>query len=250
MKKIISLVILCSLLIVYPAAAQTEYPELSGALGGEFDGEGIHLYVFTGNAGDNVAVRMTSNDLDPALLIVSESGELVGWDDDSAGDFNAQVNVQLPDTGLYMVLATTFRNLYLDEELEGRYEIAIQGNSANANLLEEAELADFALDAVASPQLNSSTPFYLATIAVQDSITVTIDAVSNTVDTLLYVFDPEGRLLILDDDSGSVEYSASLPNLVLDEPGDYLVLLSSRDYLDSLTGDIESGEVQFSIIRS
>ena len=65
-----------------------------------------HLYTFTGNSGDWVAIEVTTPDsaLDPALALYSGSGLLVGGNADRAADDpDASLALALPQTGAFTI---------------------------------------------------------------------------------------------------------------------------------------------------
>ncbi|HEY9888227.1 MAG TPA: trypsin-like peptidase domain-containing protein, partial [Candidatus Obscuribacterales bacterium] len=64
------------------------------------DGSFFNAYVFEGRRGQQVTVEMFSQDIDPYLIVLSESGDsLYLEDDDSAGGYNARVEATLPEDG-------------------------------------------------------------------------------------------------------------------------------------------------------
>jgi serine protease Do len=94
------------------------------------DGSHYHAWVFSGNAGDRVTIRMASaevdaylvmNCLDPDALKLGDLESLQEWrDDDGGGDTNAAITTTLDRTTRYLVGATT----YTGGEV-GAYEIRL-----------------------------------------------------------------------------------------------------------------------------
>lgn len=70
----------------------------------------VHLYSFQGHKGQQVVIEMTSDQLDPSLLLYLPDQELLieQNDDISASDFNARLVVTLPEDGVYLVLANAY----------------------------------------------------------------------------------------------------------------------------------------------
>lgn len=70
----------------------------------------LHFYTFSGNAGDQITITMTSTDgLDPYLGILDPSDNVIAEDDDSGGGatgYDAQISLRLPETGVYVIIAT------------------------------------------------------------------------------------------------------------------------------------------------
>lgn len=246
MKKL--LVMLVGLLIlVLPVLAQEDDPAPLGVQGiltsgssleGRFTEEqGMLLYAFSAQEGDPITLTMSaqSGDVDPFLVLLNERGELVASDDDSAGNLNALLNVSAPQDGLYLVLASSFRSLYLPESEAGDFSLLLEGGATDAEAVEELllnpSLPELSLDGSLTVELSEEMPVFLAYVTVRDSVNLALNAESNAVDTLLYVFDSEGQRLGLDDDSGSVGNSAYLPSLRMDEAGKYLIVATQHDFL-------------------
>lgn len=249
MVRRLILILMIALLLVIPALAQEDEPLQLGVQGvlasgspvsGEFEEkEGMSVYAFEGVTGDVVSLAMnaTDDELDPYLLLIAADGTLLGANDDASG-LNAALSAELPADGLYFVLASTYRALYLgDEDTTGSYDLVMQGATASGtpvdDLLLNVDLPALTWDSSTSASLTEENPVYLATLEVQDSITMNISAVSaDGLDTLLYVFDSEGQRIGIDDDSAG-NLGAALNGLSLDEPGKYLVVVTHRDYLES-----------------
>lgn len=79
------------------------------------DGSYADIYIFQGKAGEEVTLQMKSKELNPVLVLlqIKESdGEkdyvkIAENDDQAPGNFNAQIVTNLPEDGVYIVLATT-----------------------------------------------------------------------------------------------------------------------------------------------
>ncbi|MBD2777429.1 pre-peptidase C-terminal domain-containing protein [Iningainema tapete] len=64
------------------------------------------LYMFEGRANQQVSIEMTSQEIDPALILLNADGsELARNEDVSPGDFNSRIVATLPKDGNYIVLA-------------------------------------------------------------------------------------------------------------------------------------------------
>ena len=79
-------------------------------------------YTFAGNEGDIVSIYMvaTEGDLDTYLILLDPSGNIIIEDDDGYGGTDSLINeLELPETGLYTIIATAF-----DDTTSGNYELA------------------------------------------------------------------------------------------------------------------------------
>ena len=71
------------------------------------DGSHYHHWTLQGNAGDQVTVTLASSDFDTYLAIHS-GGDALARNDDSDGTTNSRLEVTLPTTGAYTVVATSY----------------------------------------------------------------------------------------------------------------------------------------------
>lgn len=73
------------------------------------DNSPFEAWFFEGRAGERVTITLRSSDFD-AYLHVGRQGDrtVLGNDDDSGGNTDAQLTVTLPSTGTYVILANTF----------------------------------------------------------------------------------------------------------------------------------------------
>ncbi len=72
-------------------------------------GQHRDLYVFEGEAGDGVSVRMTSQAFDTYVQIVTPSGEVIDNDDWQGSLEESRIDLALPATGRYRLVATSYR---------------------------------------------------------------------------------------------------------------------------------------------
>jgi len=218
---------------------------------------GMHLYAFNGQGDVRLAMDATRGKIDPILVVFAKDGSLLAVDDDGGDDLNAAVDLALPRQDTYFVLAGTPKTLYLPgkrEELDGSYRLGSSGATTPTDDagLDAAELGiqQITLDGSLAGALSDERPLFLAWLAVQDSIVVDLSADSTETDTLLYVFDAEGQRLALDDDSGSDGISAAISGLVLEEPGQYLVVVTTFGYHAAPERGITEGRFTLSATRS
>jgi uncharacterized protein (TIGR03437 family) len=71
-------------------------------------GDYLDVYWFAGVKGDTVRIKMASSNLDAFLLLNTNSGETLFSDDNSGGGLDAQISQPLPETGVYVVIATPY----------------------------------------------------------------------------------------------------------------------------------------------
>lgn len=181
-------------------------------------------WAYQGTAGERVTFRLISDDFDAYLYLFGPGMTDVLFDDDSAGELDAEITVTFPESGAYQVVASSLAEgaigSYVIEAVEpmdlatlpteGR--IAVIGETVSgvlptsgATLIDGRPGQAWALDAEAGQRLE-------------------IDLASEDFDTYLYVLEPGSTEPISDDDGGDDTNS----RLALDvaEAGRHLIIVS------------------------
>jgi CHAT domain-containing protein/tetratricopeptide (TPR) repeat protein len=89
------------------------------------DGSLYDLHTFEGEAGQFVEIRLSSEAFDTYLILVDPDGEQVAANDDGGEGLNSIIQVELPATGRYAIVA----NAYNTGE-QGRYRLTLTTISA------------------------------------------------------------------------------------------------------------------------
>jgi hypothetical protein len=84
------------------------------------DGEYYHLWSFEGEEGDTVRVSLSSDDIDTHLIFETPSGLFIA-NDDFQGGTNSVIHTVLPETGTYVVNASSY-----GAADTGNYELAVE----------------------------------------------------------------------------------------------------------------------------
>lgn len=71
-------------------------------------GDLLDAYWFAGVGGDKVQIKMSSASFDSLLILNRNTGATVAADDNSGGGQDAMISFTLPDTGVYVIVATPF----------------------------------------------------------------------------------------------------------------------------------------------
>lgn len=69
-------------------------------------GDYLDAYWFAGTQGDRVQIKLDSTAFDAALILNRNTGSTIAADDNGGGGQNALINFTLPETGVYVVIAT------------------------------------------------------------------------------------------------------------------------------------------------
>ncbi len=112
------------------------------------DGSHYDEHFFAGQSGQIVKIILESDEFDTYLLLESPTGERIATNDDGGDGTNAQIVVQLPESGQYRVLANA-----MDETGQGVYslivtlttmaELRIAEQTADANSLLDEGIAQY-----------------------------------------------------------------------------------------------------------
>jgi hypothetical protein len=210
----------------------------------------MHLYGFFGSEGDTVTISMMPGDtsiIDPYLILLNSSGRVVASDDDGGETLYASLieDVQLPADDFYLLLATEFTGLRfgtddlgtdsIDEDLT--YELAIEGINAPDNA-DDIEIDAELINAGETIQLDIGVSQAVAFVFFEgeggDLVTIGTDDIGDNVDTILYVFDPIGLRVGVNDDRDEDTYSR-IESLELPDDGLYLIMATGYEF--ELTSD-------------
>jgi serine protease Do len=108
------------------------------------DNSYFDAYTFEGRAGQRIEIVMMSNQLDAYLILVAPDGSDLAQDDDSAGGTNAKIDITLPVSGTYTVLANSYGagevgsyNLRVAALSDARMSSPVQPPVAQEFILEE-----------------------------------------------------------------------------------------------------------------
>lgn len=199
--------------------AQGDVIAYGDVINGEFTNSGVHSWTFDGQAQDSIMITLTGNNVAVGLTLQQPDGETV---EGIVGDttFFAILETTLPEDGEYRIFASTTA-----ENASGEYSLSLIGTSADpsagtifAHLLtingsRDGTDADYSFVGVGGD-------------------TIVISMTSPDFDTFLELRDPEGIVIIADDDGGIALNSLIILTLPVD--GTYVVV--ARAYDDASVG--------------
>jgi hypothetical protein len=204
-------------------------------------GEWTDFYHLYGEAGTPLTFDLQSTEFDPYLIIVRPSGQHDENDDAAPGDATrSQVSLALPETGDYLVGATTYK-----PGMTGAYELTIspglaaatppppQVTAPAANTIAPGQSVSGRLEQ-GDQTLRSGEFMDAYTMQGQAGQPVTFSLSSSAFDTYLIVVLPDGTQQE-NDDAGSQQYSEV--SLQLPQTGEYRVIATS--YAPGESGDYQ-----------
>lgn len=205
----------------------------------------FELWQFSGTKGDRVQILMEGDGiLDPYLgLIIASTEEVLAEDDDSGGNGNAYLDLTLPSTDSYIIVATRYN--FDTGTSAGRYTLSLVGSGGPVNV------STTTTTTTTGPQEVSPGIFFMGDLALAEPVTGTIDSSAyahlyslqleagtdlivamfageqSTLDPYLGFGTEDGDVLAEDDDSGPQvdggQYD-SFVRLTIPQTGSYLVL--------------------------
>ena len=91
------------------------------------DGSLYDTYTFDGEAGQFIEIRLSSDAFDTYLILVGPDGERLAANDDGGEGLNSIIQIELPQTGRYSVIANAY-----DAMGRGRYQLTVAAINADA----------------------------------------------------------------------------------------------------------------------
>ena len=197
------------------------------------DGSYYNPYSFEGRAGQRVTIDMISNDLDAYLiLLAADNDDFFVQDDDSGGNLNARLSVQLPYTGTYLI----FANAYAEGET-GRYQLRLSadggrgtpsGTSPGTPQGSGSVLRQQGTLGPGNETLNDGSYYQEYRFQGRAGQTVRIRLSSNVFDTYLILLDEQGNRLGENDDRSPDDTNSELV-VTLPRNGSYRVIVNAFD---------------------
>ncbi|MGG6294587.1 trypsin-like peptidase domain-containing protein [Leptolyngbya sp. AN02str] len=169
---------------------------LSGNLDGESsvlpsDGSFFNAYTFEGRAGQRVVIEMTSDELNPYLILLKPDGTDLAQDDNSAGGNNARVTAVLPGDGLYTVLANSNQ-----AGETGRYQLRVTAPTTTTSTRAVVLLQEQGTLGPRSPQWpEDGSPYQEYQFTGRAGQVVSIEMASPDFETYLMLFGEDGQLV-------------------------------------------------------
>ncbi len=219
------------------------------AYSGTIDRRNVEFaFVFVGEQGTVINIQMIaeSGDLDPYLLLLDESGEiLIENDDDPQGSGRDAFigDFVVPVTGNYMIIASRFRRE--QGSTTGDFTLMVSQAEASAEVTEQPTaiegVPNIGADTIVEGTIDDDNPTAEFTIEVAAAATIEIEltALSGNLDAYLLVLDAAGTVLIEnDDDPQGSGRDAYIREFQLPAAGQYTIVATRfRQVQGSTSGD-------------
>ncbi|HEX8160955.1 MAG TPA: pre-peptidase C-terminal domain-containing protein [Pyrinomonadaceae bacterium] len=222
------------------------------------DGSFYDEFTFSGTAGQQVAISMTST-FDNLLIIIAPDGEELARDDNGGGGTNARVPAgggvaRLPQTGTYRIVANS-----LAPGATGSYTVSL---TLDANACPSAPIAfnetkngTLAAGDCRLPADGSFIDVYTFGGTAGQAVSIAMN--STAFDTYLFLLSPTGSL-VTEDDNGSGTTNARIPagsgTFTLPSDGSYTIYANSSlagqtgAYTLTLTGTAPSSALSINAV--
>lgn len=189
-------------------------------------GESADLYAFEGQAQQPFHVELSSSDFDAYLMLIGPNGQ--HWEnDDAGGGLNSALDLTLPTTGTYRIVASAYR-----AGMRGTYELKLNPQNRTPTPTAAPPQAPPAQGreitgelAAGDGTLNSGEFRDVHTLDVVQGQRVRLEAISTAFDTYLMVRSPGGHQQ--DNDDATPGNTNAALDFVANETGQYQVFVTS-----------------------
>jgi hypothetical protein len=208
-------------------------------------------WVFQGSEGDEIQITMTSSQVDSYLaLLESTSEEIIAEDDDSGGGQNARIEITLPTSDLFIIVATRYG---IDTgTTTGSYQLSLESSAATTTTTTTTNTNTNTTTTANEPQELSEGVYYMGLIEldqpIRDTITytsfahvysihadapinlgITMAANATNLDPYIMVVNSDNESLGTDNDSGAAlggREKDAYVEVALPQAGDYYIYAS------------------------
>jgi hypothetical protein len=151
----------------------------------------VHRYTFYAESGQVVRLELSSEDFDAYLEVAAPDGTLTS-DDDGLANYDSAVELICREEGTYTVRVTT-----AGEWESGRYRLTFADKGGAEAILEtEGRLEHKDARDIGGKYYDTWV------VDIEEPMTLAITMTSSEIDSYLYVWDPDGKEIVSDDDSG------------------------------------------------
>jgi len=172
----------------------------------ELDGDDLLLtddsiydvYRFEGRAGEEIALLMTSTELDAYLYLYADDRQVVGSDDDSGGAGDAFLRVSLERDGAYYVVASTFG---AGEIGDYRLDLTRVASIRFDEALPVASGEVMGVLAAGDATLDDGSYYDLYAFVAPDIERLTVQLASGAFDAFLWLYDEDHNVVASSDDA-------------------------------------------------
>jgi hypothetical protein len=193
-------------------------------------------YIFQGQANDQILIHMdaVTDTLDPFLYLYGPGGEIIGQDDDSGADSNAELAAVLPADGEYVIVAARFGRG--NGTSTGAYILGLEAGTATLPVfIPESTAPTLPTEFEGLPQIQygdvvsgdvDAQAYYQAYVfraSAEDEIIITMENTGDNLDPMVLLLDETLATIAQHDDISDENKNARLA-FTVPEDGFYAVL--------------------------
>jgi len=177
-------------------------------------------YLFSGEAGQIISIRLSSDTFDAYLSLSDENGIELASDDDSGGGLNALIGpFELPYTGDYELFVSSYSYAMFQDPVEGAYLLEV--NNATIDILE--------MDSLEEGVISDDAPLAIYEFEGTMGDVIGVSLESSVFDAYLVLQDEAGTPLATNDDGGT-GLNAFIGPFVLPYSGSYHLVVGNSVY--------------------
>lgn len=203
-------------------------------------------YTINLEAGSILSVDVESNDMDTYIEVITPTGEVGAFDDDSGSDFNPLIEgYTATDGGTHTVIVTTYGWRTFGSSSFGNFVLTAEVTGGGFNT--DATGTTLTVGETVGGMITVEQPTADFAIQLEVGQMITIDLESSAFDTYLQLSDPSGQIILEDDDSGAGTDSR-LTGVRITENGTYTITVTTYGYTINNTQQQE-GDFRLTVAR-
>lgn len=188
------------------------------------------LYTFEADAETFVTIRLESEDFDTYMVLLDSDNTVIAEDDDGGGELNSLIELALPQTDTYTIIATSLRAFRSDGGIaaEGDFTLRLNADDAPAPEPMPQERVDggtIRYNETVRGEIGDDFQPVAYTFEASAGDVVTVTASSADFDAYLFL-ERDGDPLIRDDDGGG-DSDAQISDFALPGAGTYTIVVDS-----------------------
>lgn len=225
-RRFYCLIIICLVLAVSNSSAQDntsiETLAIGSSVSGQIDDATPRIaYSLNGSRGAIVRVRLraTAGNLDPILLIIDPSGNILVNRDDTAGSLNIDLTLTFQENGLYTLVVGRFG--YALGTTSGEFDLTLERVGVSSD---EGSSLQYGIPITNTITNTQPRLFFTFEAQAGDIINVSMIRSSGSLDPYIQLLDSNRFLVAENDDANGNTRNAQIQALVIDNPGTYILV--------------------------
>jgi hypothetical protein len=151
-----------------------------------------------------ITTQVTAGTLDTVLSLFNPAGDLVAENDDLGdGSYNSQIIYTADRSGTHIIEVRRY-----DDTTSGRYDLLIEFNSAGGAPASAADAETLEGEGTLDDVIQSES--YELELQTGEVVTITTEAISGDLDTVLILYNPGGEEAASNDDRGDGTYNSQI----------------------------------------